>query len=123
MKTRYIAAAMALVMLFVTMGCSRREERPDESMRPSESPLVDDFGTGTDRNDAFEGGGAGGTEGNGNEQGQNRIPDTSPAVSGDGMLDDIENGVGDMIDGVGDAARDAGNAIGDAAKRAGDAMK
>jgi hypothetical protein len=123
MKMKYVATIMAVIMLFALMGCSRKANQPGNSAEPTGSPQVSDSGNSADRNDAFDGGGAGGTEGSGNDASQGGSPDATPHVSDNGVLGDIGDGVGDLIDGAGNAIQDAGDAIGDAANQAGDAMK
>lgn len=123
MKTKYIAVVMALVMTIALVGCSRKNKTPENSPAPTHTPSVTVPGNQENHNDAFEGGGAGGTEDNRNDDIHSEMPDASPHVSGDGVLDDIGDTAGDLVEGAGDAVRDAGDAIGDAANRAGNAMK
>ena len=120
MKKRSFALAMAFVLTLALTGCSAVRE--DNTMEPSRSVNDPDDARSSDRiggvgdgNDAFHGGGAGGT----NDRDNDGQPD-SGAGSG---ADDIGRAAGDVVQGAGDAVRDAGDAIGDAADGVGRAMR
>lgn len=114
MKKRSFALATAFVLTLILAGCSAGRE--GNTMEPSHSLTASDSGVyETDNgNDAFEGGGAGGT----NDRNNDGQPDSgigSDDRSGAGQaVDDIGRDAGDVARDAGDAVRDAGDAIGDA---------
>ena len=103
MKKKSFALAMVFVLMLALTGCSAGRE--GHTMEPvgSDSGVYET----NDGNDAFEGGGAGGT----NDRDNDGRPDSSIGPDG-------RSGVGRVVDdigrGAGDAVRDAGDAIGDA---------
>ena len=125
MKKRSFALAIAFVLTLVLTGCSAGRE--SNTMQPSHSVPGSDrdernsavIGGTADGNDAFQGGGAGGT----NDRNNDGLPDGGDGAddqSGMGRAaDDIGRAAGDLARGAGDAARDAGDAIGDAADNVG----
>lgn len=121
MKKKCLAVCLALVLIMGLVGCSRRSEKPQNSSAPTPKPSASVSDDREDQNDSFEGGGAGGTESK--DPAISDRPDASPDVTGDGILDDIGDGAGDLINGAGDAIQDTGDAIGDAVRKAGDALK
>ena len=117
-----IVPAMALVCVLL-VGCSSDDEQ--HSQRVDNSPSVTQSGDHSPResanNDAYQGGGAGGT----NDVDNDGQPESSAHPSAHpsdrvsvGPLDDIGDAAGDLIGGAGDAVRDVGDAIGDAANDA-----
>ena len=122
MKKRSFALAMAFALALALTGCSA--DRVGNTLSPSHNVGSDSGVYETnDGNDAFEGGGAGGT----NDRDNDGRPDSggdSDDQSGVGQaVDDIGRAAGDVARGVGDAARDAGDAIGDAVDNVGRAMR
>ena len=116
MKKRSFALAMAFVLTLALAGCSAG--RVGNTMEPSRNVTGSDSGVyeTADGNDAFEGGGAGGT----NDRDNDGRPDS-------GIGSDDRSGVGQAVDDIGrdagDLARDAGDAIGDAVDDVGRAMR
>ena len=121
MKKRSFALAMAFVLTLVLTGCSAGRE--SNTMQPSHSVPGSDrdernsavIGGTADGNDAFQGGGAGGT----NDRNNDGLPDGGAGSDAGQAADDIGRAAGDLARGAGDAARDAGDAIGDAADNVG----
>ena len=115
MKKRSFALAMAFVLALALTGCSAGRE--GNTLEPGHT---DAYGTDAG-NDAFQGGGAGGT----NDRDNDGLPDGSADDrSGVGQAaDDIGRAAGDVARGAGDAVRDAGDAIGDAADGVGRAIR
>ena len=126
MKKRSFALAMALVLAMILTGCSAGREgntlNPNHSVTGGRDDVRNTDGL-DDGNDAFEGGGAGGT----NDQNNDGRPDSgigSDDQSGAGQAgDDIGRAAGDLARGAGDVARDAGDAIGNAADNVGRAVR
>ena len=117
MKKRSFALVMAFVLTLALTGCSAGRE--GNTLEPSHSLTgghSDAYGT-DNGNDAFQGGGAGGT----NDRNNDGLPDSSSGVRQ--AADDIGRAAGDLARGAGDAARDVGDAIGDAADNVGRAMR
>ena len=118
MKKRCFALMMAFALALALAGCSAGRE--GNTMAPSHSVTGSDSGVyETDNgNDAFEGGGAGGTNDRDND-GQPDIsadPDAGQAVDDIGrdagdVARDAGDAVGDAVDGVGDVVNDVGRAI------------
>ena len=123
MKKRSFALAMAFVLTLILTGCSAGRE--GNTLNPGPSVTGSDSGVyeSDNGNDAFEGGGAGGT----NDRDNDGRPDSgvgSDDRSGAGQAgDDIGRAAGDLARGAGDVARDAGDAIGNAADDVGRAMR
>ena len=115
MKVKYIAIAMAVVLGISLMGCSRKNVEAKNSPSPTQRPTATVPGNQEQNNDALDGGGAGGTNDTNKDNHSTATPETSPQVSGDGVLDNIGDAAGDLVEGAGDAIQDAGNAIGNAA--------
>ena len=129
MKKRSFVLAVVFALTLVLTGCSA--DRGSNTMEPSRNVGSDSGVYETnDGNDAFEGGGAGGTNDRDND-GQpdggaggtnDQVNDGQPVGGADSddrsgvgqAVDDIGRDAGDMARGIGDAARDAGDAIGDA---------
>ena len=108
MKKKGFALAAAFVLALVLTGCSA--DRETNTLEPSHSVYDPDGARSSDRvggiddgNDAFEGGGAGGT----NDRDNDGRPDG-------GIGSDLGDAVDDIGRGAGDAIRDAGDAVGDA---------
>lgn len=126
MKKRSFALAMAFVLALILTGCSASREdntlEPSHSVTGSHNDARNTDGL-DDGNDAFQGGGAGGT----NDRDNDGRPDSgigSDDQSGAGQaVDDIGRAAGDLARGVGDVARDAGNAVGNAADGVGRAIR
>ena len=126
MKKRSFALAMAFVLTLILTGCSAGREgntlNPSHSVTGNHNDARNSDGL-DDGNDAFEGGGAGGT----NDQNNDGLPDGNADFddqSGIGQAaDDIGRAAGDLVHDAGDAVRDAGDAIGDAADGVGRAMR
>ena len=117
MKKRSLALAAAFVLVLALTGCSADRERntmqPSHSVYdPDDARSSDRIGINDDGNDAFEGGGAGGT----NDRDNDGRPD-------EGIGSDVGDAVDDIVHGADDAVRDAGDAIGDAADDVGRAMR
>ena len=112
MKKKSFALATAFVLTLILTGCSASREgntlSPSHGVTGSDSGVYETNGG----NDAFQGGGAGGT----NDRNNDGLPDNG-----------ADSGVGQAVDDigrdVGDAFRDAGDAIGDAADDVGRAMR
>ena len=128
MKKRSFALAMAFLLALALTGCSAgrvgNTVAPSHGVYGSDSDARNSDGTGADDgNDAFQGGGAGGT----NDQNNDGLPDSSIGAddqSGVGQAaDDIGRAAGDLARGAGNVVRDAGDAIGDAADNVGRAMR
>ena len=123
MKKRSFALTMAFALSLALAGCSAGRE--DNTMDPSHSLTGSDSGVYETNggNDAFEGGGAGGT----NDRDNDGRPDASAGIddqSGAGQaVDDIGRAAGDLARGAGDVARDAGDAVGDAVDDIGRAIR
>ena len=115
MKKRSFALAMAFALTLALTGCSAGREintqNPSHSVTGSDSGVYET----NDGNDAFEGGGAGGTNDLDN--------DGQPDPGDNSGVDDIGRAAGDLARGTGDVARDAGDAIGDAIDNVGRAMR
>ena len=109
MKKRSFALAMVFALTLVLTGCSAGNE--GNTMNPSHSVTGSDSGVyETDNgNDAFQGGGAGGT----NDRDNDGQPDSGIGSDAGRAVDDIGRDAGDLARGVGDAAHDAGDAVGD----------
>ena len=118
MKKRSFALTIALVLTLALTGCSAGREGdapdPSHSVTGNHDSARNTDGL-DDGNDAFHGGGAGGTN--------DRDNDGRPDGGDDSVVDDIGRTAGDLARGVGDAARDAGDAVGDAADGVGRAMR
>ena len=99
MKKRSFALAMAFVLTLALTGCSAGRE--DNTLEPSRGVTGSDSGVyeTNDGNDAFEGGGAGGT----NDRDNDGQPD--PGV------DDVGRAAGNLARGVGNAVGDAVNGV------------
>ena len=115
MKKRSFALTMALVLTLALTGCSANREGntldPSHSVTGGHNDARNTDGL-DDGNDAFQGGGAGGT----NDRDNDGRPD-SGANSGVGQaVDDIGRDAGDVV-------RDAGDAIGDAVDDVGRTMR
>ena len=116
MKKRSFALMLAFVLTLALAGCSAG--RVGHTMEPSHSLTGghDDVRVTDNGNDAFEGGGAGGT----NDRDNDGRPDS-------GIGSDDRSGVGRAVDDIGrdagDLARGAGDAIGDAVDNVGRAMR
>ena len=125
MKKRSFALAAAFVLAMALTGCSASRE--SNTMQPSHSVSGNhsdarnsDWLDGTaDGNDAFQGGGAGGT----NDRNNDGLPDGSIGSDVGQTADDIGRAAGDLTQGAGDAVRDAGDAIGNAADDIGQNMR
>ena len=119
MKKRSFALTMAFMLTLVLAGCSAGRE--GNTMEPSHSVTGSDSGVyeTNNGNDAFEGGGAGGT----NDRDNDGQPDSGAGSDAGQAKDDIGRAAGDVARGVGDVARSAGDAIGDAADGVGRAMR
>ena len=118
MKKRSFVLAMAFVLALALTGCSANREggiaNPGHDYDDARnSDRIDDG------NDAFHGGGAGGT----NDWNNDGLPDGSVGSDVEQGVDDIGRTAGDLARGVGDAARDAGDAVGNAADNVGRAMR
>ena len=119
MKKRSFALAMAFALTLGLTGCSASREdntlEPSHSVAGSHNDARNTDGL-DDGNDAFEGGGAGGT----NDRDNDGHPDS-------GAGSDDRSGVGRAVDDIGrdaeDLARGAGDAIGDAVDNVGRAMR
>ena len=126
MKKRSFALAMAFVLTLILTGCSAGREgntlEPSHSVTGGHNDARNTDGL-DDGNDAFEGGGAGGT----NDRDNDGRPDSgidSDDRSGMGQVeDDIGRAAGDLARGAGDMARGAGDAIDDVADGVGRAMR
>ena len=119
MKKRRFALTMAFVLTLALTGCSAGRE--SDTPNPSHSVTggnIDARET-DDGNDAFEGGGAGGT----NDRDNDGRPDTGDDSDVGRAVDDIGRAAGDLARGAGDAVQDAGDAIGNAADDVGRAMQ
>ena len=103
MKKKSFALAVVFALMLALTGCSAGREGHTLGPVGSDSGAYET----DDGNDAFEGGGAGGT----NDRDNDGRPDGSAGP-------DDHSGVGQAVDdigrGAGDAIRDAGDAIGDA---------
>ena len=124
MKKRSLALAMAFVLTLALTGCSAGREstttQPSRNVSDGHDDAHDSDGIfGTDNgNDAFQGGGAGGT----NDRDNDGLPDSDAGSDVGDAVDDIGRAAGDLARGAGDVARDAGDAIGNAADNVGRAM-
>ena len=109
MKKKSFALAMVFALMLALTGCSAGREGHTLGPVGSDSGAYET----DDGNDAFEGGGAGGT----NDRDNDGRPDSSADPddhSGVGKAaDEIGRAAGDLARGAGDMARDAGDAIGD----------
>ena len=112
MKKRSLALAAAFALALILTGCSADRER--NTMQPSHSVYDPDDARNSDRvgitdngNDAFQGGGAGGT----NDRNNDGQPDGSIGSDVGRAADDIGRAAGDL-------ARDTGDAIGNAVDKA-----
>ena len=114
MKKRSFALVLALVLALALTGCSASRVEPSRGVG-SDSGVYETY----DGNDAFEGGGAGGT----NDRNNDGRPDASDGSGVGRAADDIGRAAGDLARGAGDVVRDAGDAIGDAADGVGRAMR
>ena len=108
MKKKSFALTAAFLLALALTGCSADREshtlEPSHSVHDSDDARNSDWIGGTDDgNDAFEGGGAGGT----NDRDNDGRPDGS-------IGSDVEEDVDDIGRDAGDLARDAGDSIGDA---------
>ena len=117
MKKRSFALAAAFVIALALTGCSASREnntmQPSHSVSGADSDARNSDWHGTvDGNDAFQGGGAGGT----NDRNNDGLPDGS-------IGSDVGQAADDIGRAAGDAARDAGNAIGDAVDGVGQNMR
>ena len=123
MKKRSFALAMALVLTVILTGCSAGRE--GNTLNPSHSVTGSDSGVyeSDNGNDAFEGGGAGGTNDRDNDGRPDSSFDPDGRNSSGQAEDDIGRAAGDVARDAGDAVRDAGDAIGDVADDVGRAMR
>ena len=111
MKGKWTLMLVAALMAVSLAGCSSKDTEESPSVIPaSQTPAG---------NDAFEGGGAGGTNDPDNDGSPE--PDHSQDVDGNDPMNDVEEGVEDIGDAAGDIARGAGDAVGDVARGIGDA--
>ena len=109
MKKRSFVLSAALVLSLVLAGCSAGRE--GNTLEPSHSVTGSDSGVyeTNDGNDAFEGGGAGGT----NDRDNDGRPDIGAGSGVDDIDRDADNAIHDAGDAIGDAVDDVGDAVGD----------
>ena len=105
---RWTVYFVALAMTVVFMGCSRNSEKPETTQKPAPTHSA---AMPSDRNDSFEGGGAGGTEDDGINGDHSPKPSGRPGSDEDGLLGDIGDAADDLRDGVGDMMEDAGRSM------------
>ena len=124
MKKRSFALAMAFVLALALTGCSAGREghtaQPSRNVHDSDGARSSARPGADDKNDAFQGGGAGGT----NDWNSDGLPSDTAGVDGrDSGRSDVGQAVDDIGRDAGDVVRDAGDAIGDAVDDVGRTMR
>ena len=112
MKKKSFVLAVAFALTLALTGCSAGRE--NNTLEPSRGVTGSDSGAyeTNDGNDAFEGGGAGGT----NDRDNDGKPDSGAESDVGRAIDDIGRDAGDLV-------RDAGDAVGNAVDDVGRAMR
>lgn len=117
MKRALTVIVLSLVLMLSLASCGKRDS--DATHTPSLSPAPS-VSQDTGPNDAFDGGGAGGT----NDLDNDGHPDAALPGHTDGendILDDIGDAMEDIADGVADGADDVANGIDNAGSDLADA--